>query len=156
MKRIFSLTLMIAVLATAFALLPAAQPRASASTSLPDSVYLAQQTSTTCTLTSAVMAMRARAYLGGYGNWANITEAAVRSTAWTSDGLLWSFTYSFDGNYISVGHVSTSGISLSTLRNVLSSHPEGIVLYCSGNGQQHAVFITDIEGDTVYCADPAG
>ncbi|MBR5515726.1 MAG: hypothetical protein IKU52_05945, partial [Clostridia bacterium] len=31
-------------------------------------------------------------------------------------------------------------------------HPEGFVLYC-GN-LPHAVFITDVEGDTIYCCDP--
>ena len=36
---------------------------------------------------------------------------------------------------------------------MLDEHPEGIEFYC-GN-VPHAVFLTDYEGDTFYCADPA-
>ena len=127
-----------------------------AATALPDDLYLAQNTSGTCTLSSAAMMLRARMYLSGNSDWRQITESAIRSTAWASGaGLRWSFTYTINGSSMSVKHTAVSGgISASDLKDLLDLHPEGIVLYC-GN-LPHAVFLTDYDNDTFYCADPAG
>ncbi len=128
-------------------------PTAQAVSYLPDSVYISQNENDTCTLACAAMMLRSRAFLSGYNAWDDITENAIRSTAW-NPGLRYNFTYSFDGNSISVKYIAKSGVSLSALKDILDDNPEGIVLYC-GNFP-HAVFVTDYSGDTVYCADPAG
>ena len=134
---------------------PAAAP-ARAAAAFPAAVYLQQEGSDTCTLAAAVMAMRARACLDGCAAWPEITEAAVRPAAWTSLGLTWSFTYEFADGWIDVGHAYLEGaLTLPALADLLDAHPEGIALYCVGGGERHAVFVTDIEGETVYCADPA-
>lgn len=118
------------------------------SSTLPTGIYLKQNGSTTCTLASAAMMLRARKYLSGK-SYSSITESAIRSTAWVNgQGLRFSFKYSG----ISVSHKKSSGISASTLKNLLDKHPEGIVLYCGKI--PHAVFLTDYSGDTFYCADP--
>lgn len=83
-----------------------------------------------------------------------LTESAISSVAWGNNGLQWSFTYNFSGNHITVAHNDVSGISAASLKSLLDSHPEGIVLYC-GN-IPHAVFLTDYEGNTFYCSDPYG
>ena len=124
----------------------------SAASKLPADIYLAQEQNDTCTLSSATMMLRARMYLSNNSQWSSITESAIRSVAW-GNGLKWSWKYTIGGNTINVAHSSVSGISLSKIKSILDSHPEGIVLY-DGN-TPHAVFVTDYEGDTIYCADPA-
>lgn len=113
------------------------------------SVFLIQETSYTCTLASAAMMMRRRAILDGE-NWQAITESSLRPTAWMEDvGLYHSF--SFQG--ISVGNGSFSNV-VSDLVPLLSQHPEGIVIY--NTGQPHAILVTDYDSSTgnFYCADP--
>lgn len=124
--------------------------------SLPSTLYVKQNTSKTCTLASAVMMMRARAYLSGSSVWSSITESSTQSTAWlTGEGLYNSFTYKWSGNSISVSSSTTENrITTATIKSYLNSHPEGIVLYVFD--KPHAIFITDCVGDTFYCADPAG
>lgn len=126
------------------------------STSLPTNLYLTQAGSTTCTLCAATMMLRATMYVNGSSSWSIITEAKLKSTAWVNgSGLRTSFTYTAtNGSAFTVKKKSySSGISLSSLKSLLDSHPEGFVLYCSG--MPHAVFVTRYSGDTVYCADPA-
>jgi len=127
---------------------------AEAATTLPDEIYVKQQTSVTCTLASATMMLRARMYLSGNDDWSKITEPVLRPIAWIEGvGLRWSFTYTLNGSSMTTSYKYVSGISIATLKAVLDNHPEGILLYC-GNSP-HAVFLTDYEGDTFYCADPA-
>jgi hypothetical protein len=115
---------------------------------LPSGVYFTQEGQTTCTLASAAMMLRTRAYQLGK-NWQGVTESSVKGTAWINgSGLRWSFTY--DG--MSVAHASYYGMSLTTLKSLLDKNPAGIVLYC-GN-LPHAVWVISVSGDTVYCADP--
>ena len=116
---------------------------------LPPGVFFTQEGQTTCTLSSAAMMLRTRAYQLGK-NWQGITESSIRYTAWINGtGLRWSFTY--DG--MSVAHASYySGMTLSTLKSLLDRNPAGIVLYCSN--LPHAVWVISVSGDTVYCADP--
>ena len=148
-KKAISLCLALMMVVT---LVPMTVVQTEAATGLPDSIYLTQAGSSTCTLCSAAMMLRARMYLSGSGDWSAITESGIRSTAWKEGSGLWySFTYKLNGNSMSVSHASVSGISISSLKSLLDSHPEGIVLYC-GN-LPHAVFLTDYEGDTFYCAD---
>ena len=127
---------------------------ARAATALPDSVYLTQEGSSTCTLCAAAMMIRARMYLSGSSQWTSVTESGIRSAAWIpGTGLKWGFTYELGGDRAEVSYAAVSGISADTLRAILEAHPEGIVLYC-GN-QPHAVFATDYENGTFYCAEPA-
>lgn len=133
----------------------APQIEANAATSLPNSIFIQQGYSGTCTLAAATMMLRARMYLSGNSAWSSITENSLLPVAWINGtGLRHSFTYNINGNSMSVAHSLTSGISISSLKSLLNNHPEGIVLYC-GN-LPHAVFVTDYEGDTFYCADSAG
>ena len=124
-----------------------------AATDLSSEVYLAQQGSSTCTLASAAMMIRARFYKSNNSLWKSVTESSIRSKAWIEgSGLRHSWSYSIDNNSVSVAHSTVSGISVSSLKSLLNSHPEGIVLYCGK--LPHAVFLTDYDGDTFYCADP--
>ncbi|MBQ8834545.1 MAG: RICIN domain-containing protein, partial [Oscillospiraceae bacterium] len=146
-KRLLALVMALVLLVPVFLV------RGAAATSLPASIYLQQEGSTTCTLSSATMMLRARAYLSGNDSWSSITESAVRPKGWKEgSGLYYSFKYTFGQSSIQVSHSTTSGISVASLKSLLNSHPEGIVFYCGK--LPHAVFLTDYEGDTFYCADP--
>ena len=102
-----------------------------AATSLPNDVFIRQERSDTCTLASATMMLRGKMYLSGDNRWSGITEASVRSAAWTTAGLLFNFTYNVDSTTnMKVTHESAKGISVSRLKQLLDKHPEGIVLYC--------------------------
>ncbi len=122
------------------------------------SVFVKQQTHSTCTLASATMMLRRKAFLDGDANWSAITEGAVRKVAW-SGGLAWNFTY--NGMKVSVMRRSSgwAGGSLESKRTalveLLAAHPEGIVGYSTS--QPHAVLLTDYDvvTGTFYCAEPA-
>ena len=126
---------------------------ASAATSLPKEIYVTQQQGDTCTLASTAMMIRSRLYLSGSKSWKSATESTVGATAWGYAGLWWSFKYQANGDTVQVGHESVSGVSADALKKMLDEHPEGFVLYSANS--PHAVFLTDYEGDTFYCADPA-
>ena len=114
--------------------------------------YFKQSRGGTCTLASAAMMLRRRAYFDGLTDWSTVTENSVRSTAW-SNGLSHSFTY----KEMQVGYgtlPSRKQEKVQTLITLLSQHPEGIVLY--DRGQPHAVLLTDYTNGTFYCSDPAG
>ena len=123
------------------------------------SVFLKQNTRTTCTLCSATMMLRRRALLEGNGNWSSITESAMRSTAW-APGLRFNFTYA--GYNVSYGMLrGSSADKKNQIISLLNSHPEGVVIYMygvSGSDRQHAVLATDYDSSngTLYVADPAG
>ena len=149
-KRI--LLLLIAI-AFSLSLIPGSFFSLSVDASLPSDIYLHQLEDYTCTLSSAAMMLRARMYLSNNELWSSITETSIRPIAWKEGaGLYYSWTYSISGNTMSVAYSNISGITISYLKQLLNNHPEGIVLYC-GN-LPHAVFLTDYEGDTFYCADP--
>ncbi len=89
--------------------------------------YFKQSRGGTCTLASAAMMLRRRAYFDGLTDWSTVTENSVRSTAW-SNGLSHSFTY----KEMQVGYgtlPSRKQEKVQTLITLLSQHPEGIVLY---------------------------
>ncbi len=114
--------------------------------------YFKQSRGGTCTLTSAAMMLRRRAYLDGMNDWVDVTENSVRSTAW-SGGLSHSFTY----KSMQVGYntlPSNKSEKTEVLIQLLNEHPEGIVLY--DRSQPHAVLLTDYTNGVFYCSDPAG
>ena len=152
MKRV--LVRFIPVLLLVLIMAACIMPEAQAYTPLPDSVYLWQLERGTCTIWSAAMMMRAKAYLSGCSNWADITAYTMQNVAWVNGiGLNGAFTYSFSGNSISVGSRNYNGLTLQNVRELLYCNPEGFTLYCGKI--PHAVFVTDMIGDTVYCVDPS-
>lgn len=160
LKKCLSIMIAAIMLICVFAVMPASASAKdtdlaeSGATSLPNSLFLQQTTSGMCTLSSTAMMLRARMYLSGNSDWDAITESAIRSDAWYEGvGLRYNFTYTRDGNSMTVSHNTISGISVSGLKSLLNSHPEGIVLHCYDI--PHAVLVTDYQGDTFYCADPA-
>ena len=113
--------------------------------------YFKQSRGGTCTLASAAMMLRRRAYFDGLDGWVDVTENSIKSTAWAG-GLSHSFTY----NAMHVGYATLpSGKAAKTeaLIRILQEHPEGIVLY--DRSQPHAVLLTDYTNGVFYCSDPA-
>lgn len=148
-KKILSWLLALVLTLSMF---PAHPVTAAGLSELPSDIFLTQNTNYTCTLASAAMMLRSRMYLSGNSDWSSITEESIKSVAWVTDGLLWNWTYTINGSKMTVAHANTSGVTLSGLKSLLNSHPEGIVLY---SGNYHAVLLTAYDGDTLYCADPA-
>lgn len=114
--------------------------------------YFKQSRGGTCTLASAAMMLRRRAYMDGLEDWFDVTENSVRSSAW-SGGLVHSFTY----NAMQVGYATLpqdTAQKTQTLIDLLNQHPEGIVAY--DRTRPHAVLLTDYTDGVFYCADPAG
>ena len=85
-KRLLTLILSFAFLLTC---LPAAL---AVDLNVDAGFYFKQSRGGTCTLASAAMMLRRRAYLDGLTDWTAVTENSVRSTAW-ANGLSHSFTY---------------------------------------------------------------
>jgi hypothetical protein len=116
------------------------------------SVFVKQQTKSTCTLASAVMMVRRAAMATGNSNWAAITESSMRGTAWKEgSGLYFNFTYA--GIKVSNGKLYNNSSNVNALISLLQEHPEGIVIY--DYAKPHAILLTDYTGGTFYCADPA-
>ena len=144
-KRLLTLILSFAFL---FTCLPAAL---AVDLNVDAGFYFKQSRGGTCTLASAAMMLRRRAYFDGLSDWTNVTENSVRSTAW-ANGLAHSFTY----KEMQVGYAtlpSSKVEKIQTLITLLSQHPEGIVLY--DRSQPHAVLLTDYTNGVFYCSDPA-
>ena len=145
-KKLLSLVLTLVVMLTC---LPAAL---AVDLNVDAGFYFKQSRGGTCTLASAAMMLRRRAYLDGLTDWTAVTENSVRSTAW-ANGLSHSFTY----KEMQVGYgtlPSRKQEKVQTLITLLSQHPEGIVLY--DRSQPHALLLTDYTNGTFYCSDPAG
>ena len=116
-----------------------------------EEVFLKQaKGSKTCTLVSAVMLLRRTAMMRGDSDWSNITEEAVKSTAW-SGGLLWDFTYK--KIIVCKGDMPGGTKNADYLISLLKEHPEGIVIYDAD--LPHAILITDYTDGSFYYADPA-
>ena len=114
--------------------------------------YFKQSRGGTCTLASAAMMLRRRAFLDGLTDWTDVTENSVRGRAWAG-GLAHSFNY----NAMLVGYAtlpSSLQSKTAVLISLLEQHPEGIVLY--DRTQPHAVLLTDYTNGIFYCSDPAG
>lgn len=145
-KRLLSFLLTLMVL---FTCLPAAF---AVDLSIDAGFYFKQSRGGTCTLASAAMMLRRRAYLDGLNDWTDVTENSVRTKAW-SNGLSHSFTYKeMQVGYATLpsGTVAKTGV----LVQLLAEHPEGVVLY--DRTQPHAVLLTDYTDGVFYCSDPAG
>lgn len=125
---------------------------------LPPEIYVEQQKKNTCTLASSVMMLRAGIYLSNRYVWPFVTEEYVSPDAWLEGaGLYHRWSYSIGDSCITVAREEVQGISVEELKELLNSHPEGIVIYDRGDElhSPHAVFATDYEEDIFYCADPA-
>ena len=88
--------------------------------------YFKQSRGGTCTLASAAMMLRRRAYFDGRTDWVDVTEHSVRSTAW-SNGLAHSFTY----REMQVAYAtlpSNNQEKTQLLIQLLAQHPEIYVL----------------------------
>ena len=115
-KRLLTLILSFAFLLTC---LPAAL---AVDLNVDAGFYFKQSRGGTCTLASAAMMLRRRAYFDGLSDWTNVTENSVRSTAW-ANGLAHSFTY----KEMQVGYATLpSGLQSKTavLISLLEQHPE--------------------------------
>ena len=109
--------------------------------------YFKQSRGGTCTLASAAMMLRRRAYLDGLTDWIDVTENSVKSSAWAG-GLSHSFNY----KAMQVGYTtlpSSNAGKTQVLIELLAQHPEGIVLY--DRRQPHAVLLTDYTDGVFYC-----
>lgn len=145
-KKLLSLVLTLVIMLTC---LPAAL---AVDLNVDAGFYFKQSRGGTCTLASAAMMLRRRAYLDGLTDWSSVTENSVRGTAW-SNGLSHSFTYK--EMQVSYGTLPSNKVEkIQTLITLLSQHPEGIVLY--DRSQPHAVLLTDYTNGVFYCSDPAG
>lgn len=116
-----------------------------------DEFYAKQQTSSTCTLASAAMMMRRRAYLDGLDNWDSITESSLRRVAWSYVGL--SHDFSMLGIEVQHAYFDKTESVEDQLISLLREHPEGIVVY--NRSVPHAILVTDYTGGVFYCADPS-
>ena len=116
-----------------------------------DVFYAKQLRGDTCTLASAAMMMRRRAYLDGLDNWDDINETSLRRVAWSYVGL----SHDFSMLSIEVQHAwfDKSRDVEDQVRELLREHPEGIVVY--DRAKPHAVLVTDYTGGQFYCADPS-
>ena len=110
--------------------------------SLPSGICITQAESNTGNLAAITMMLREKAYLEGYTKWADITEASVKTDAWKSNRVTAPFTYTFNGNSISVAEEIWWALPLDEIKGLLSRHPEGIVVQCDvGRHQYTGVWI---------------
>ena len=115
-------------------------------------IYLKQQTSVSCTLSSVAMVIRDLYKQNDNPNWMETTEETIKSTAWAPGaGLRWYFTY--DG--IEFARKALTGNKKEILTSLLKSHPEGIVIH--DRDFPHAVLLTDYDqkNDIFYIGDPS-
>lgn len=148
-KRLLTLLLALCLFVTAAPLALAADLR----TGLDDvdGFYAKQQRSNTCTLASAAMMLRRRAYLDGLEDWAALTESRLRRVAWSYVGLSHQFTIS--GMTVGYGDFDRKQSVTDQIIALLRDHPEGIVVY--NRSYPHAILVTDYTDGTLYCSDPA-
>ena len=150
-KRILSILLVISL---CLALTAVLSTPAAAAENLPQELYMEQSRGGICTMTSAAMLLRSALYMYGSSHWSEIGEREAANACWLwGSGILFEWSFETDYAKIDVERTVLSGISAEELKAVLDEHPEGIEFYCGG--VPHAVLLTDYEGDTFYCADPA-
>ena len=136
----------------ALLLLPLLAPAASAVTreelDRPE-VFLKQSSSNgTCVLVSAANMLRRAYLLQGDEAWGAVTLDAVR------EQMGW-MPYKASYNDLTILHDWLPGGSANVdyLKNVLSRHPEGVVLHA--RCVPHGVLLTDFTDGVFYCCDPA-
>ncbi len=113
---------------------------------LNPAIWLKQQRTGECTLTSAAMMLRRAALLNGRNDWQGITQDSIRSAAWVG-GLRWNFSV----HGMSVSEEDLSYSNEQVLIGLLEEHPEGVIIYSPA----HSVLLTDYTNGILYCADPA-
>ncbi|MDY3014252.1 MAG: hypothetical protein SOR61_03515 [Evtepia sp.] len=147
-KRILSFVMTAIMLAAFF---PVAMAATTDHLNQPE-VFLKQQQRGTCTLASTAMMLRRTAMLRGDEDWAEITEASCREAFWLScRGLPYHFSY--DGMNVSKEKLPGGEANRQILIDLLTEHPEGIVLHASC--VPHGILLTDYTDGVFYCADPA-
>ena len=116
---------------------------------VPAKVRVSQMNGRSCTCAAVTTLVRAKYYADGK-NYENVTESKIRNAGWTSSGLKNSF--SFNGLKIRSKYISGSTANKEVqLRNLLKTHPEGIVIYGWNNNRSHAVYL----GTNFKVLDPA-
>lgn len=148
-KRLLAIALALCLLVSAAPAAAALSPRGDIND--VSGFYAKQQRSNTCTLASAAMMVRRRAYLDGLENWADLTESRLRRVAWSYVGLSHQFTIS--GITVGYGDFDRSQPVEGQIIALLQTHPEGIVVY--NRSYPHAILVTDYTDGTLYCSDPA-
>ena len=129
-----------------------------------NAVFIKQQSGKTCTLATATMMVRRRAFLDGISDWNAITEAEMRKIAWNdARGFIETFNYrGITGGTEENRYFDSQKDGLAKkkkyLISLLQQHPEGIGVYSyMSKNKRHAVLLTDYDAstDTFYCADPS-
>ena len=126
-------------------------------TSIDDSsVFIKQTESDWCTYASATNMIRRRALLDGNGNWSSYTDSNLRSAARTSGGgMSNSFSYAGYGVTAENWKNKSTEQKKSSLISLLSSHPEGVVIYTFDGTYTHAILACNYTNGTFYVNDPA-
>lgn len=116
-----------------------------------DEIFVVQSRKHTCTLIAATMMLRSYASQNDYAL-DEMTESAVRSSAWSSVGLSWDFTVN-SINVQVVHDIKDAGDKKAYLIHFLKFHPEGVVIYDANAPHAIWLFGYDEDTDTFYCAD---
>ena len=126
-------------------------------TSIDDSsVFIKQTESDWCTYASATNMIRRRALLDGNGNWSSYTDSNLRSAARASGGgMSNSFSYAGYGVTAENWKSKSTEQKKSSLISLLSSHPEGVVIYTFDGTYTHAILACNYTNGTFYVNDPA-
>lgn len=120
------------------------------------SVFIKQEGSDWCTYASATNMIRRRALLDGNGNWSTYTDANLRSSARASGGgMLNSFSYAGYGVTAENWKSKSTEQKKSSLISLLTSHPEGVVIYTFDGTYTHAILACNYTNGTFYVNDPA-
>ena len=117
-----------------------------------DDVYQTQTIPHTCTLIAATMMLRNYSYQHG-SPYEQVTETGVGRFAWTKG---WGLKRDFSIGQVTVTQnpdISGCIDKKAYLINVLTYHPEGVVIYDTGAPHAIWLFGYDEDSDTFYCAD---
>ena len=117
-----------------------------------DDIYQTQTIAHTCTLIAATMMLRNYSYQHG-SPYEQVTETGVGRFAWTKG---WGLQRDFTIGQVSVTQNPDIGNCVDKkayLINVLTYHPEGVVIYDTGAPHAIWLFGYDEDSDTFYCAD---
>ena len=152
MKRIISLALSLVMIISCLSINLSVY-----ATSIDDSsVFIKQTESDWCTYASATNMIRRRALLDGNGNWSSYTDSNLRSAARASGGgMSNSFSYAGYGVTAENWKSKSTEQKKSSLISLLSSHPEGVVIYTFDGTYTHAILACNYTNGTFYVNDPA-
>lgn len=117
-----------------------------------DDIYQTQTIPHTCTLIAATMMLRNYSYQHG-SPYEQVTETGVSRFAWTNG---WGLQRDFTIGQVTVTQNADIGNCIDKkayLINVLTYHPEGVVIYDTGAPHAIWLFGYDQDTDTFYCAD---